>query len=62
MGFSVHGTFQARYWSRLPSPIPGNFPSLGIDPVALAFPELADGFLNRQFFSVIKKDCSFCEI
>jgi hypothetical protein len=61
-GSSLHGTFQAIYWSKLPSPIPGDFPSLGIDPAALAFPALADGFLNRQFFSVIKKDCPFCEV
>ena len=62
MGSSVHGTFQAIYWSRLPSPIPGDFPILGIDPEPLVFPALEDGFLNRQIFSVIKKDCPFCEI
>ena len=29
-GSSVHGIFQARNWSRLPFPSPGDFPNLGI--------------------------------
>ena len=30
--FSVHGIFQARYWSGLPFPSPGDLPNPGIEP------------------------------
>ena len=31
-------------WSGLPLPSPGDLSNLGIEPVSLTFPELADGF------------------
>ena len=31
-GSSVHGIFQARYWSGLPFPSPGDLPNPGIEP------------------------------
>ena len=31
-GSSIHGIFQARYWSGLPFPSPGDLPDLGIEP------------------------------
>ena len=31
-GSSVHGILQARYWSRLPFPSPGDLPDSGIKP------------------------------
>ena len=34
------------YWSGLPSPPPGDLPHTGIEPVSLASPELAGGFLT----------------
>ena len=40
MGFSGH-----EYWSGLPCPPPRDPPGLGIEPVSLMSPELADGFL-----------------
>ena len=38
---SVHGISQARNWSRLPFPFPGNLPNPGIEPEFLASPALA---------------------
>ena len=32
LGFSVHGISQARHWSRLPFPSPGDLLNLGIEP------------------------------
>ena len=32
-GSSVHGIFQAAYWSGLPCPTPGDLPDQGIKPV-----------------------------
>ena len=29
---SIHGIFQARYWSELPFPSPGDLPDPGIEP------------------------------
>ena len=40
-GSSVHGVSQARIWSRLPFPPPGNVPDPRIQSVS---PALADGF------------------
>ena len=34
-GSSVHGIFQARYWSGLPCPPPGGLPDPGIEPESL---------------------------
>ena len=35
-----HGIFQARYWSRLPFPPPGDLPDPGMEPVSPASPAL----------------------
>ena len=35
-GSSIHGIFQARYWSGLPFPSPGGLPDPGIEPRSLA--------------------------
>ena len=35
-GSSVHGIFQAIYWSGLPFPSPGDLPNPGIEPRSLA--------------------------
>ena len=35
-GSSVHGILQARILGELPSPPPGDFPELGIEPMSLA--------------------------
>ena len=44
--FYVHGIFQARSWSRLQFPMPGDFPDLGIEPASLVFPALAGRFFT----------------
>ena len=44
--FSVRGIFQARSWSWLPFPIPGDLPDLGIEPATLMFPALAGRFFT----------------
>ena len=44
-GSSVHGTSQARYWSGLPFPSPGDPPNSVIEPVSLA---LAGGFFTTE--------------
>ena len=33
---SIHGIFQAKYWSGLPFPSPGDLPDPGIEPAATA--------------------------
>ena len=40
-GSSVHGIFQARMWSGLPGPPPGNLPNTGIKPKSLVSPALS---------------------
>ena len=40
-GFSIHRILQARCWSELPSPPPGNFPDPGVKPATLMSPALA---------------------
>ena len=35
-GSSVHGIFQAKYWSGLPFPSPGDLPDAGIEPGSAA--------------------------
>ena len=39
-GSSVHGMLQARYWSGLPCPLPGDLPNPGTDPTFLTSPAL----------------------
>ena len=54
-GSSVHGILQARYWSELPFPSPGDLPDPGIEPASLMSPVLAG-----RFFTVVLlgKPCS----
>ena len=47
-GSSLHGIFQARYWSGLPFPLPGDFADPEIKPVSLMSPALAGGFLTTS--------------
>ena len=47
-GFSIHGVFQARYWSQLLCPPPGNLPDPGIEPRSLMSPALAGGFFTAN--------------
>ena len=44
-GSSVHGILQARYWSGLPFPSPGDLPDPGIEP---ASPALAGKFFTTE--------------
>ena len=45
-GFSVHGILQARKWSGLSCPPPGDLPNPGTKPPSLVSPALAGGFLT----------------
>ena len=45
-GSSVNGISQARYWSGLPHPPPGDLPDSGMEPASLISPALADGFFT----------------
>ena len=45
-GSSVHGILQARNWSGLPCPSPGDLPDPGIKHASLTSPALAGGFFN----------------
>ena len=47
-GSSVHGILQARYWSGLPFPPPGDFPDPGIEPTSLTSLALAGGFFTTS--------------
>ena len=47
-GPSVHGMLQAEDWSGLPSPSPGNLPSLGMEPVFPESPALAGRFFTTE--------------
>ena len=47
-GSSVHGIFQAGYWSGLPFPPPGDLPDPGIKPSSLLSPALAGGFFTTS--------------
>ena len=47
-GSSVHETLQAKYWSGLPCPPPGNLPDPGIEPTSLMSPELAGSFFTTS--------------
>ena len=44
-GSSVHGIFQARYWSGLPFATPGDLPDPGIKPMSLS---LAGGLFTAE--------------
>ena len=45
-GSSVHGIFQARYWSGLPFPTPEDLPKPGIQTLSPASPALAGRFFT----------------
>ena len=45
-GSSVHGISQARNWSGLPFPPPGDLPDPGIKPVSPVSPALTGGFFT----------------
>ena len=47
-GSSVHGILQARLWSGLPFPSPGDLPDPGITPTSLISPALAGRFLTTS--------------
>ena len=47
-GSSVHGILQARNWSGLPFPTPGDLPNPGIEPVSLTFPALTSRFFTTR--------------
>ena len=47
-GSSVHGILQARYWTGLPCPLPGDLPEPGMEPASLVSPELAGGFCTGK--------------
>ena len=47
-GSSVHGILQAKYWSRLLCPPPGDLPDPGIEPVSLMSPALQAGSFTTE--------------
>ena len=47
-GSSVHWTLQARYWSGLPFPPPGDLSNPGIEPASPVSPALAGRFLTMS--------------
>ena len=47
-GSSVHETLQAKYWSGLPCPPPGDLPDPGIEPTSLMSPELVGRFFTTS--------------
>ena len=63
-GSSVHGILQARNWSELPFPSPGDLPDPVTEPMCLASPALAGGFFtncttreaHRQFILLVYPD------
>jgi len=48
-GSSVHGIFQARIWSQVSFPPPGDLPNPGIEPASLMSPALAGGLKFGNF-------------
>ena len=50
-GSSVHGISQARIWSGLPFPSPGDLPNPGIKPMSLESPALAGGFFTLLLYT-----------
>ena len=64
-GSSVTGIFQARNWSGLPFPTPGDLPDPGINPASLVSPALAGIFLTTvtwEAYSMICGDLNKKEI
>ena len=49
-GSFVHGIFQAKYWSGLPFPSPGDLLNPGIKPTSPVFPALQVGSLPIEPF------------
>ena len=47
-GFSVHWVFQAKYWSGVPFPPPGDLLDPGVKPMSLTSPALADRFFTSE--------------
>ena len=47
-GCSVHGILQARHWSGLPCPPPGDLPDPGIEPASLTSSALAGRFFTTS--------------
>lgn len=47
-GSSVHGILQARYWSGLLCPPPGDIPDPGMEPMSLLSPALAGTFFTTR--------------
>ena len=47
-GSSVHGIFQARNWSGLPCPSPGDLPDPWMESTSLKSPTMADGFFTTS--------------
>ena len=47
-GSSDPGILQAKYWSGLPRPLPGDLPNPGIEPVSLVSPALAGRFFTTS--------------
>ena len=47
-GSSVHGILQARIWSGLPCPPPGDLPNPGMEPTSLMSPALAGRFFTTS--------------
>ena len=47
-GSSVHGIPWQEYWSELPFPSPGNLPNLGMEPIFLMSPALANCFFTTM--------------
>ena len=47
-GSSIHGIFQAKYWSGVPLPSPGDLLDPGIKPMSLMSPALARGFFTTS--------------
>ena len=64
-GSSVHGIFQAGYWSGLPFPPPGDLPDPGLEPTSPVSPALAGGFFYHCtiweapfIYTSVYTDCS----
>ena len=47
-GYSLHGIPRKEYWSGLPFPTPWHLPHLGIEPMSLVSPALADRFFTTS--------------
>ena len=56
-GSSVHGILQARMWSGLACPSPGDLPDPGIEPEVLRSPVLAGGFFTTSAIWKAQRIC-----